>query len=120
MHLATVLPCFVLGTILIFIKKGTFVHKIMGRGYLILMLITAIITIFIPAQVGPQLLNHFGFIHLLSLLTIYTVPTAYFAIKKCKVKVHQRKMVLLYIGAIIIAGGFTLFPGRFLHQLFFN
>ncbi|MFT5306278.1 MAG: putative membrane protein, partial [Chitinophagales bacterium] len=45
---------------------------------------------------------------------------AIIAIKKGDVKKHKWKMVLLYFGAIVIAGGFTLMPGRFLHQLFFG
>ena len=87
---------------------------------MILMLITAIITLLMPAQVGPSILNHFGWIHLFSFLTIYTIPTAYLAIKKGNVKVHKRKMILLYFGAIIIAGGFTFTPGRYLYHLFFG
>lgn len=120
LHLATVVPCFVIGTALLLIKKGTRVHKNFGRIYMVLMLITASITLFMPAQVGPRFLNHFGWIHFFSFLTIYTVPTAYFAIKRGDVKSHKRKMVLLYFGAIVIAGGFTFFPGRYLHNLFFN
>ncbi|MFT5337019.1 MAG: putative membrane protein, partial [Luteibaculaceae bacterium] len=46
--------------------------------------------------------------------------TAYWAIKRGDVKAHKRKMITLYFGAIIIAGGFTFFPGRYLHQLFFG
>ena len=30
------------------------------------------------------------------------------------------KMLILFFGAIILAGGFTFFPGRFLHGLFFG
>jgi hypothetical protein len=55
-HLITVVPCFVIGTILIIIKKGGNIHKVMGRIYIILMLITAVITLFMPAKVGPQFL----------------------------------------------------------------
>ena len=84
------------------------------------MLITALITLFMPALVGPQFLGHFGWIHLFSFLTIYTVPTAYTAIRKGNVRAHKRKMVLLYIGAILIAGGFTFAPGRYLNELFFG
>jgi uncharacterized membrane protein len=87
---------------------------------MILMLITALITLFMPVAVGAQLLNHFGWIHLFSFLTLWTVPTAYTAIKRGNVKAHKRKMVLLYVGAIMIAGGFTLAPGRYLHGLFFE
>ena len=110
-HLATVIPCFILGTILLLIKKGTRFHRQYGRIYMILMLITAVITLFMPAQVGSRILYHFGWIHSFSFLTIYTVPTAYLAIKNGKVKSHKRKMILLYFGAIVIAGGFTFFLG---------
>jgi uncharacterized membrane protein len=120
MHLATVVPSFIIGTVILFIKKGTNIHKKAGRIYMVLMLITAIITLFMQAQVGPRLFNHFGWIHSFSFLTIYTVPTAYIAVKKGNIKSHKRKMILLYFGAIIIAGGFTFFPGRYLNELFFG
>ncbi len=119
LHLVTVIPCFIIGTGLLLIRKGTPIHKRMGRVYMVLMLFTALVTLFMPAQVGPQLLDHFGYIHGFSFLTIYTIPTAYWAIKKGEVKRHKRKMILLYFGAIILAGGFTFFPGRYLHELFF-
>lgn len=119
LHLVTVIPCFIIGTVLLLIKKGSPFHKKAGRVYMILMLLTAAITLFMPAQVGPRFLNHFGWIHSFSFLTIYTVPTAYSAVKKGNIKAHKRKMILLYFGAIIIAGGFTFFPGRYLYELFF-
>jgi uncharacterized membrane protein len=119
-HLATVVPCIFIGALLLIIKKGTSIHKILGRIYMILMLVTACVTLFMPSVVGPTILNHFGLIHSFSLLTIYTVPTAYLAIKKGNIKVHKRKMILLFFGAIVIAGGFTFTPGRYLHTLFFG
>lgn len=119
-HLLTVVPCFVIGTMLLLIKKGTKIHVNFGRIYMILMLVTATITLFMKAEVGPKMLNHFGWIHLFSFLTIYTIPTAYLAIKKGNVKAHKRKMILLYFGAIIIAGGFTFVPGRYLYKVFFG
>ena len=119
-HLATVLPCFLIGTILLIIKKGTKIDIYSGRVYIILMLITATVTLFMPAQVGPRFLDHFGLLHSFSLLTIYSVPTAYLVIKAGNVKVHKRKMILLYFGAIILAGGFTFYPGRYLYTLFFG
>lgn len=120
LHLATVVPCFIIGTVLLIIKKGTSIHRYFGRIYMILMLITATITLFMPARVGPTILNHFGWIHSFSFLTLYTVPTAYWAIKKGNIKAHKRKMILLYFGALVIAGGFTFAPGRYLYELFFT
>ncbi|MDT0538842.1 MULTISPECIES: DUF2306 domain-containing protein [Croceitalea] len=119
-HLITVVPCVFLGAYVLLAKKGTSVHRFLGKIYMILMLITGLITLFMPALVGPQFLGHFGWIHLFSFLTIYTVPTAYTAIRKGNVRAHKRKMVLLYIGAILIAGGFTFAPGRYLNELFFG
>ena len=119
-HLVTVVPCIFLGAYGLLAKKGTPIHRTLGKVYMILMLFTALITLWMPADVGGRFLNHFGWIHLFSFLTIWTVPSAYLAVKKGKIKSHQRKMVLLYIGAIGIAGGFTLAPGRFLHEFFFG
>ncbi len=119
-HLYTVFPAFLLGTISLLLKKGTRFHKTIGRIYMVLMLFTAVVTLFMRAHVGPTLFNHFGWIHLFSFLTIWTVPTAYLAIKRGDVKSHKRKMLLLYFGAIIIAGGFTFFPGRYLHSVCFG
>ena len=119
-HLITVVPCFFLGAILLILKKGTSFHKKWGKLYMILMMITAIITLFMPAKVGPQFLSHFGWIHSFSFLTIYTVPTAITAVRKGNIKAHKRKMILLYFGALVIAGGFTFVPGRFLYEVFFG
>jgi uncharacterized membrane protein len=119
-HLITVVPCFFLGTWLMLATKGTINHKSLGKVYLILMFVTALITLFMPAVVGPQFLGHFGWIHLLSVLVLYTAPTAYRAARKGDIKTHQRKMILLYFGALIIAGGFTFYPGRYLHEVFFG
>jgi uncharacterized membrane protein len=119
-HLLTVVPCVFIGGYLLAVRKGTPIHRALGKIYMVLMMITAIITIFMPAYVGPQLFNHFGWIHLFTLLTLWTVPTAYLAVRKGNIKAHKRKMVLLYVGALVIAGGFTFVPGRYMHELFYG
>lgn len=119
-HLFTVLPCVPLGAYLLIAQKGDTLHRLLGKVYMVLMMVTATITLFMPALVGPQFLNHFGWIHLFSLLTFWTVPTALIAAKNHQIKKHKRKMFLLYFGALTIAGGFTLVPGRYLHGLLFG
>ncbi|WP_184307912.1 DUF2306 domain-containing protein [Aporhodopirellula rubra] len=120
LHLATVVPCVFLGAIVFVIKKGTLVHRRIGRIYMILMMATATTTLFMPAVVGPRLLDHFGFIHLFSVLTLFSVPRAYFAIRRGDTRTHQISMISLYAGAIVIAGAFTFMPGRYLHSLIFG
>jgi uncharacterized membrane protein len=118
-HLLTVVPCIFLGGYLLAARKGGPIHRKLGGLYMLLMTLTALIALFIPAGVGPRFLNHFGYLHLLSAIVLWTVPTALLAVKKGKIKEHQRKMIILYFSGIIIAGGFTFFPGRFLRELFF-
>lgn len=120
LHLATVIPAFLIGTFQLAGKKGGDRHRTLGHIYMLLMLVTAITALFMSATVGPLLLGHFGPIHIFCVLTLYAVPTAYFSAKKKNFKVHMRAMILLYIGAIIIAGSFALAPGRMLHQLVFG
>mgnify|MGYP000392007335 CR=1 FL=1 len=119
-HLSTIGPAFLIGTYIMLTKKGSGQHKFLGRIYMVLMLFTALVTLFMSAQVGPTLFNHFGFIHLLSVLVLYSVPSAYFAIKAGDVKKHKFRMIALYVGGMLVAGGFTLVPGRFLGDLLFG
>jgi uncharacterized membrane protein len=85
-----------------------------------LMFFTAVVTVFQPAKVGTRLFNHFGWIRLVTTLTLWKIPIALIAIRKGKVKTHKRKMILLYAGAILIADAFTLIPGRYLREVFFG
>ncbi|MDG2144900.1 MAG: DUF2306 domain-containing protein [Porticoccaceae bacterium] len=120
LHLGSLVPAFVIGSYLLLNRKGTPVHKFLGKIYMGLMLFTAFITLFMEALVGPKFLNHFGFLHLLSLFVLYTVPTAYRAIRVGNSKLHKRKMVGLYVGALLVAGAFTLSPGRLIHTWLFG
>lgn len=119
-HLATIVTAFLLGSVLLAGRKGTSDHRILGKVYFMLMLITGLITLLMPAQVGPQLLGHFGFIHAFSLLTLYSVPAAYFAARHGNIQAHRGYMICLYIGGILIAGAFAFAPGRMLHHLLFG
>jgi uncharacterized membrane protein len=119
-HLATVLPAAVLGAWLLLRPKGSPMHRLLGKAYMSLMLVTALITLFIEAQVGPQFLSHFGAIHLLSVLVIYSVPRAYFAAKAGDHRTHRSNMLGVYLGGILIAGAFTLVPGRYLNGMLFG
>ncbi|MGY0627700.1 MAG: DUF2306 domain-containing protein [Paraglaciecola chathamensis] len=117
-HLGTVFPAFLIGTYLLINRKGTPKHRLLGKVYMALMLIPALTTLFMSAEVGPVVFGHFGFIHLFSLLVLYSVPTALIAARNGNIKKHRASMVGLYIGGLLIAGSFTLMPGRMLHGWF--
>jgi len=119
-HLGTIVPAFLIGSFLLINRKGTPLHMLLGKIYMLLMLFTALVTLFMSAKVGPVLFGHFGFIHLFSISVFYSVPMAYFAARNGNLKIHIGNMLSLYIGGILIAGAFTFAPGRLLHQWFFG
>ena len=119
-HLATVAPCFLIGAWLLLRRKGTNVHKRLGRAYVVLILFTALVTLPMPAEVGPRLLDHFGFIHLFSVLVLVSVPAAIYSIRRGKVAAHRGHMIGVYVGGILIAGSFAFSPGRLLHGWLFG
>ncbi len=120
LQLATVVPAFLIGTYLLGRRKGTPRHRQLGRIYLLLMMVTGLVTLFMPAQVGPRFAGHFGFIHSFSVLTLISAPVAWIAARHGKVKAHGASMVSLYVGGILIAGAFAFSPGRLLHGWLFG
>lgn len=87
---------------------------------MILMLATGLITLAMPAHVGPQFLNHFGLIHTFSLLDLVSLPTAYFAARRGDLYLHRAAMISLYVGGLLIAGALAFSPGRMLHKWLFG
>ncbi len=120
LHLATVVPAFVLGGLQLLKPKGTSSHRILGKIYMLLMLATAVITLIMPAQVGPRILHHFGVIHIFSLLALFCVPSAYLAARRGYIRAHRGAMISLYVGGILIAGTLAFSPGRMLHRWLFG
>lgn len=120
LHLSTISPAFLIGAYLLLNSKGTAMHRLLGKVYMGLMLFTALVTLFMAAEVGPTLFHHFGLIHVFSVYVLLAVPVAYWAVRRGHIKQHKRYMVGLYVGGILIAGGFTLVPGRLLHTWLFT
>jgi uncharacterized membrane protein len=80
------------------------------------MAITAVTTFFIRALDPP----HLTLIHLFIPLTLVSIVMALSSIRRGNVRGHKRAMIVLYVGALLIAGGFTFMPGRLMHTIFFG
>lgn len=120
LHLLTVLPAFLVGTLVLLTRKGTRRHRYLGRVFAVLMVLTAAITLFMPSAVGPALWGHFGFLHALSLVVLWSVPAAILAIRRGDRVTHRNNLISVYCGGILIAGSFALMPGRLLHGWLFG
>jgi uncharacterized membrane protein len=119
-HLGAVVPAVVLGTGVMLMPKGTPLHRLMGKSWMLLMIITALSSLFMPARVGPAVFGHFGVIHLLSVLVLALVPISWHAIRTGNVRRHRNNMIGLYAGGLLTAGTLAFMPGRMLHEWLFG
>jgi uncharacterized membrane protein len=110
-HLAAAVSALVLGIVMLARPKGTASHKALGRTWVALMLTVAVSSLWIPRFL------HFTWIHSFTLLTLVSIPLAIYRIRTGDVKGHARTMKGLFIGGLVIAGIFTLIPGRMLGNL---
>lgn len=116
-HAGLALAAFVLGGAQLWAAKGTARHRALGWLWCILMVTVAVTSLFIHTicTVGG-----FSAIHLLSIVTLVAVPLGLWRAHRHQVRAHQRTMVLLFVGALVVAGAFTLMPGRILHDVVFD
>lgn len=94
-------------------------HRAFGYAWVTLMLVATVSAIFIKAVVGPNW-NGWGVIHLLIPVTLLGLTGAFWFLFKGNVNGHRKTMQSLYLGACIVAGAFTLLPGRYLGNLLFQ
>jgi uncharacterized membrane protein len=108
-HLATAIPAALLGAVILSRRKGTTVHKMLGRVWVVLMLVTAV------GSFGIQTSGRLSWIHILSVVTIVSIVAALISIRRGNREAHRRSMQGAY-GGLMIAFAFTLLPGRLMGQ----
>ena len=120
-HVATVVPAFLIGTFQIFLsRKGAPLHRALGYLYLVLMSITAITTLFVHQLMPQSPFWGLSPIHLLVPLTLFGVVGALRGAWTHDIAMHKRSMIALYIGGMLIAGTLTFLPGRIMHAVAFG
>ncbi|GLR88051.1 DUF2306 domain-containing protein [Bradyrhizobium iriomotense] len=117
LHAFAAMAAFVLGVVQLAAPKGTLPHRTIGWIWVALMAIVAASSFWIHQirLVGP-----FGPIHLLSIFTLVMLPLAVWRAHTHRVADHRRIMILMFIGALVVAGLFTLLPGRIMHHVIFG
>jgi uncharacterized membrane protein len=116
-HAFAAMTAFVLGVVQLAAPKGTLPHRTLGWIWVCLMLSVAISSFWIHEirLVGP-----WSPIHLLSIFVLITVPLAVWKAHRHRVADHRRIMISIFSGALVIAGLFTLLPGRIMHAVVFG
>jgi uncharacterized membrane protein len=116
-HVIAAMAAFGLGIVQLARSKGTGSHRVFGWVWILLMAIVALSSFWIHEirQFGP-----FSLIHALSLFTLATLPIAVLHARRHLGAKHRNTMISLFAGALVIAGLFTLLPGRLMHEVVFG
>lgn len=116
-HAAAAIAALLLGVFQLASVKGATAHRVIGWLWVSLMATVALSSLFVntTCTFGP-----FSWIHILTLVTLIALPMAVLAARRHQVSRHGRMMTLLFVGALIIAGGFTFVPGRIMHDVAFG
>jgi uncharacterized membrane protein len=116
-HAFAAMAAFGLGLVQLAAPKGTLPHRTVGWIWVVLLAVIAISSFWINELrvIGP-----FSPIHLLSIFTLVMLPRAVMHARHHKVPQHRQAMISIFLGALVIAGLFTLLPGRIMHAVVFG
>ena len=106
-----------LGIVQFAAPKGTLPHRTIGWIWVLLMFAVAISSFWIHEirLVGP-----FSPIHLLSIFAPIMLVLAVLHARRHNVSAHKKAMTSIFFGALVVAGLFTLLPGRIMHAVVFG
>lgn len=113
-HVITVLPAIPLGAWLLLTRKGTRMHRLLGRIWIGLMVATATSAIFI--QYGG-----FSWLHIFVPLTYRAAWISISAARAGNIRKHRNELVGLYLGALMLPGlAAFLIEGRLMNTMLFG
>jgi uncharacterized membrane protein len=117
LHALAAMSAFALGLVQFAAPKGTLPHRTLGCIWVLLMASVAVSSFWIH-QI--RLIGPWSPIHLLSIFTLVMLPLAVWRAHRHRVADHRRIMIALFSGALVVAGLFTLLPGRIMHAVVFG
>ena len=122
-HMTAAMGAVILGPFALWARMGSvqrpWLHRAMGYAYATLILLAATSACFIRDFNLPNV-HGFTAIHLLIPVTMISLWVAFRALAKKDFVAHRITMQSLYLGACVIAGGFTLLPSRYLGNLLWH
>jgi uncharacterized membrane protein len=119
-HMTSALLAIATGPVALWARRGAVqrprLHRAFGYAWVTLMVVTAVSAIFIRDWRVPNLAG-FTAIHLLIPVTLFALFGDFWFLAKGNINGHRKTMRRLYFGACVVAGSFTLLPGRYLGDL---
>ena len=118
-HLVTAFAALVIGIVIMARRKGNGSHRAWGWAWVALMGSTALATVFIRDYQMPNVMG-FTPIHAFTAMVAVGLPRGIWFIRQGNVVGHRQQMRGMFIGGCVLAGIFTLLPGRFLGNLLWH
>lgn len=113
-HTAAALSAFALGLVQFAAPKGTLPHRTLGWAWVLLMVTVCLSAFFIHEL---RTWGEWSPIHLLAIFTLIMLPLAVLRARRHEVAGHKRAMTSIFLGALLIAGLFTVWPGRIMYEV---
>jgi uncharacterized membrane protein len=117
LHALAAMAAFAIGVAQLSAPKGTPRHRAVGWLWVLLMLVVAVSAFFIHTI---RLWGPWSPIHLLAIFTLVMLPIAVLHAHRHHVAQHRTAMISIFLGALVIAGIFTFYPGRIMHAVVFG
>ena len=117
LHALAAMAAFAIGIVQLSAPKGTPRHRAVGWLWVALMFVVAASAFVIHAI---RLWGPWSPIHLLAIFTLVMLPIAVLHAHRHHVEQHRTAMISLFLGALVIAGIFTFYPGRIMHAVVFG
>lgn len=122
-HMSAALTAVALGPFALWARLGRStrprLHRALGYAWVTCMIAAALTGLFIRDYQLPNIAGYTP-IHLLIPLTLGSLYQAFRFLAKGNITGHRKTMQWLYFNACIVAGAFTLLPGRYLGGLIWS
>jgi len=122
LHVYTLVLALVLGTGQFFVtRKGSPIHRTLGRWFLILMLVSALATLLIHIRYPQNPFFGLSLLHLYVPLVVGLCALAWFGAVRHRVRLHRFAVIGLYFGSLVFTGYVQIFlADGITHQIFFG
>lgn len=116
-HAFAALAALAFGAIQMAAPKGTSPHRALGVVCVGLMALVAVSSFFIGDLFH---ITPFSLIYVLSAYVLWSLPMAVIHARRGEIARHRNAMQGLFAYALVVAGLFTLLPGRIMHAVAFG
>ncbi len=116
-HVYAALAATILGAAILFRRKGTPRHRLAGKIWVGLMVVVSL-SFFGIHEI--MLWGPWSPIHILSIVTLISLAFGVQRARRHDISGHRFAMRATYLGALVIAGAFTLLPDRLMYEVLFG